>query len=683
MTKSITSLKHAGFLTAIATLFLIVWLHAPLAVAQDAKKDSLEKVLAKEGLPDGERVFTLGRLAAHCYFNGEKERADSLLTEALQLAHTLKDKQYLAKTLAIQAMQLRILGQPDAANDAIASALNALEQTQSVSINGYVWYAKGWLEKRNDDATEAVESYIHALKFYDKSTEPTDNAVKSSIYSELYSTYGDWGDYQNMEKYARLELAHARQSGSPDALASALYSLAHTFEDQYRNNAANRTLLDSASFYYHASVAIFSKAGDRMTIQSQRPFNALGMANLYSEFYPLSYQDSAKRYLDIALQEGLKTKQYTVVSGAYGVMYEYAQRENRWNDAEKYLNEAARYIQKEEMPDIAVLARIMESLADVNEQKGDYKAALTHYKKHLEYYKARFDNEKMALTKELEAKYSSEVKEQKLLLLEAQVSYRKNLNVIYMILSATIFVALVFVFIAYRQRSKALVQQKRLHDLELDRIGQEHKISLLSAMIDGQEKERTRIARDLHDGLGGLLSGIKIELSGGIINAAISPEHTLISNALARIDQAVNELRRIARNMMPELLLKYGLDEAIKEFCQSLKRSGVNITFQAFNYRNDLIKNKQVVAYRITQELINNAVKYAQSHHILVELRQEGNGLSLTVEDDGVGFNTHVPQQRGGSGLANVEARVAFLNGQMNIDSVPGTGTTIELRFPV
>ena len=683
MTKHTPSLRNTGRSAAIAILFITIWFTPPVATAQDAKKDSLESVLNNPGLATGERVFTMGRLAAHYYFNGKKERADSLLDEALQLAHTLDDKQYLAKTQAIQAMQLRILGQPEAADEAILSALKALEQTKSASISGYVWYAKGWLEKRNDQPAEAVESYINALKFYDKSTDPADNTIKSSIYSELYSTYGDWGDYQNMEKYARLELAHARKSGSPDALASALYSLAHTFEDQYRNNATNQAMLDSASRYYRASVAIFDTAGDRMTIQSQRPFNALGMANLYSEFYPLSYQDSAKHYLDIALKEGLKTKQYTVVSGAYGVMYEYAQRENRWDDAENYLNQAALYIQKEEMPDIAVLARIMESLATVSERKGDYKAALQHYKKYLEYYKNRFDNEKMALTKALEAKYASEVKEQKLLFLEAQVAHRKNLNTIYMLLSVAIFIALVFVFVAYRQRSNALIQQKRLHDLELHRIGQEHKISLLSAMIDGQEKERTRIARDLHDGLGGLLSGIKIELSGGVINAGISPEHALISNALTRIDQAVNELRRIARNMMPELLLKYGLDEAIKEFCQSLKRSGVNITFQSFNYKNDLIKNKQVVAYRIAQELINNAVKYAQSHHILVELRQEEDNLSLTVEDDGVGFNTHHTQQTGGAGLANVEARVAFLNGRMTIDSVPGTGTTVELNFPV
>lgn len=683
MTTHITSLKDIGFFKLCWLLLLFTGFLSFRTNAQDTRKDSLEQVLSQSDLPAGERVFTLGRLAAHYYFNTEKEQADRLLDEALQLARTLQDKQYLARTLAIQAMQLRILGEPENSEEAIQSALKALENTMNPSVKGYVWYAKGWLEVRNDQPTEAVKSYIEALRFYDNSSDSSDDAVKSSIYAGLYGIYGDWRDHENMEKYARLELDHARKSGNPDALASALYSLAHTFEDQYRNNATNKALLDSAGYYYKSSIDIFSKERGRITVSSQLPFNALGLANHFSEFYPMHYQDSARQYLDIALEEGLKTNQYTVVAGAYGVMYEYAQRENRWDDAESYLNQAAAYIQMEEMPDIATLARIMQSLSTVYENKGDHGKALEYYKKYLEYYETRFDNEKMTLGKELEAKYESELKEQKLLLLEEQVAHRKKLNLIYILLSAAIFTALVFLFIAYRQRSKTLIQQKRLHHMELDRIRQEHKISLLSAMIDGQEKERTRIARDLHDGLGGLLSGIKIELSGGVASAAISPERTLIGNTLNRIDQAVDELRRIARNMMPELLLKYGLDEAIKEHCQSLKRSGVNVTFQVFNYQNNLAKNKQVVVYRITQELINNAVKYAQSNHILVELRQENNDLSLTVEDDGIGFNIEGARETKGSGLANVESRVAFLNGQLNIDSVPGTGTTVVLNFTI
>src|SRR5690606_26283739 len=352
---------------------------------------------------------------------------------------------------------------------------------------------------------------------------------------------------------------------------------------------------DSAEYYYKQSVSTFLKHEDRITSRNQLPFNALGLANLYSEFYPLSYKDTAQRYLDIALKEGLKTDQYTVVTGVYGILNEYAQRENRWDDAEHYLNQAVAYQEKNPLPELETKIRLMEALAKVAEKKRDYQAALEYYKQYLSYYQQRFDNEKMALGKELEVKYKTELNEQELVMLEEQVAHRKKLNLIYILLSTAIFIALVFLFLAYRQRSKTLKQQQLLHEMELDNIRQEHKISLLSAMIDGQENERARIARDLHDGLGGLLSGIKIELSGGIALPATENTQKLIRNGLHRIDQAVDELRRISRNMMPEVLLHYGLEEALKEYCQSLKRSGVNITCQIFNYQNNLSKNKQVV----------------------------------------------------------------------------------------
>lgn len=660
----------------------LIFLIPGIVHAQMIKKDSLEQVLRQQDLPSGEKVFTLGRLASHYYFNNEKAKSDSLLGEAIRLAESLDDKQYLARTLAIQAMQLRIQGD-STANAKLQLALGHLTEATDPSIKGYVWYAKGWLETRDEQPTEAVSSFIEALKHYENSTDASSTTTKSTIFSELYSIYGAWRDLDNMEKYARLGLDNAQKSGNPDALVVTLYSLAHTLEERYRSDQSIHNIRDSAEYYYKASISNFIKHEDRITTRSQLPFNALGLANLYSEFYPLSYQDTAKRYLDIALNEGLKTQQYTVVTGVYGILNEYAQRENRWDDAEHYLNQAAMYTQMNEMPELATLIRLMESLANVAEKKGNYQSALEYYKRYLSYYEQRFDNEKMALGKELEVKYATELNEQKLVMLEEQVAHRKKLNLIYILLSAAIFVALVFLFMAYRQRSKALKQQQRLHKMELDNIKQEHKISLLSAMIDGQENERARIARDLHDGLGGLLSGIKIELSGGITLPATENTQKLIRNGLNRIDQAVDELRRISRNMMPEVLLRYGLDEALREYCQSLKRSGVNITCQVFNYQNDLSKNKQVVVYRIAQELINNAVKYAKSSHILVELRQEDDNLSLTVEDDGIGFDIRLAGQKKGSGLQNIEARAVFLNGTLQIDSTPEVGTSTVLSCPV
>lgn len=662
-------------------LCFFVCLMPGILPAQIDKQDSLEGVLQIKNLSIGERILTMGRLGTHYYFNGEQAKGNKLLKDAVERAEALPDKQFLARTLAVQAMMLRIQGDSTATSK-LALALNNLTEGSAASIKGYVWYAKGWMEARDEQLVEATASYIKALQYYDNSEAPTDAATKSSIFNELYSIYGSWGDKENMEKYARLGLKNAQKSGDPEQLASSLYSLAYTFEERYRTDSANQSLRDSAEFYYKRSISTITLHENRITPRSQLPFNALGLANLYSEFYPLNYKDTARRYLDIALKEGLNSKQYTVVTGVYGIMGEYAQRENRWDDAEHYLNQATMYNQMNEMPELATQLHLMQALATVAEKKEDYQSALVYYKNYLSYYKQQFDKDKMTSSKELEAQYSTELKEQKLIMLEEQVAHRKTLNVIYIILSSTIFVALIFLFQAYRQRSKSFKQQRLLHRMELDNIKQEHKISLLSAMIDGQENERARIARDLHDGLGGLLSGLKIELSGGVALATTENTKVLIRNGLSRIDQAVDELRRISRNMMPEILLHYGLAEALNEYCRSLKRSGVNITCQVFNYQQNLSKNKQVVIYRIAQELVNNAVKYAKSSHILVELRQEQEHLSLTVEDDGIGFDIEQAKKKKCSGLQNIEARAVFLNGTLHIDSSSDAGTSTVLSCP-
>src|SRR5690606_5902538 len=678
--------KHLTFglnVTLLPILLLFITCFIPdMLPAQGSKQDSLEQLLRSENTSISENILTMGRLGTHYYFNGKQAEGEKLLKEAVQLAETLTDKQFLARTLAVQAMMLRIQGD-STARKKLQLALDQLTESADKSIKGYVWYAKGWMEARNEQLVEATASFIQSLQYYGDTEILSDMTTKSSVFNELYSIYGAWGDKENMEKYARLGLKNAQKSGDPEQIASTQYSLAYTFEERYRTDRTDPSFRDSAEFYYKQSISTITVHENRITPRSQLPFNALGLANLYAEFYPLSYKDTAKRYLDIALKEGLRSKQYTVVTGVYGIMSEYAQRENRWDDASHSLNQATLYNQMNEMPELATQLHLTEALAKVAEKKEDYRSALKYYKNYLSYYKQQFDKEKMASSKELEVKYSTELKEQKLIMLEEQVAHRKKLNLIYILLLLTIFIALIFLFLAYRQRSKSLKQQQRLHLMELDNIKQEHKISLLSAMIEGQENERGRIARDLHDGLGGLLSGLKIELSGGKTLPTIENTQKLIRNGLLRIDQAVDELRRISRNMMPEILLHYGLEEAMKEYCQSLKRSGVNITCQVFNYQNNLSKNKQVVVYRIAQELVNNAIKYAKSSHILVELRQEQEHLSLIVEDDGIGFDIGLAKQKKGSGLQNIEARAVFLNGTLQIDSSPETGTSTVLHCPI
>lgn len=278
------------------------------------------------------------------------------------------------------------------------------------------------------------------------------------------------------------------------------------------------------------------------------------------------------------------------------------------------------------------------------------------------------------------ARYRSIQKEQELKTMQQTVSYNKKLNKIYSVLTIACFLALLFLFYAYKQRSKTLAQEKQLHQLEVDKIRQEHRISLLSAMLEGQEQERTRLARDLHDGLGGLLSGVKIELSGLDPLTTDPRQQVIVSKTMHHLDNAVDELRRIAKSMMPEVLLVYGLGEACKEYCNGLRKSGVPVTCQVYNYKNDMSPSRQVILYRIMQELINNAVKHAGATQIFVQLQQNGDVIFLTVEDDGKGFDTQKLNELKGAGLANIRARVELLHGRMDIESTSGTGTSFTIE---
>lgn len=292
---------------------------------------------------------------------------------------------------------------------------------------------------------------------------------------------------------------------------------------------------------------------------------------------------------------------------------------------------------------------------------------------------------------ELEVRYQSSEKENRIMQLQhenerQEFALQKNRLLLSLMgvimLSLLIVAALSYQF--YRNGRKLLEQQKQLHKFEVERIRQEHQISLLSAMLEGQEQERTRLARDLHDGLGGLLSGIKLQLSTISPSLDVEQSQGLVENTMQRLDDAMDELRRIARSLMPEILIKYGLGEATIEYCRGLKKTGVkNVVCQVFNFQTTMEHTRQVVLYRIMQELVNNAIKHADAEQILVLLQQTGDTVFLTVEDDGKGFDVAAGSKLKGAGMANIQARVDFLGGKIDIQSETGTGTTILIECTI
>ncbi|WP_353196760.1 sensor histidine kinase [Parapedobacter defluvii] len=298
-------------------------------------------------------------------------------------------------------------------------------------------------------------------------------------------------------------------------------------------------------------------------------------------------------------------------------------------------------------------------------------------------------NEVTAKLHEMEEKYNLSEAENKLLVLQRenqQKDFALERNRLYIGLligiAVPLFICCILVFLLYRNKKKLLVQQQQIHAIDMERIEHLHRNSLLSALLEGQEKERERLARDLHDGLGGILSSIKMDLSR--ISTAMSADVAQrkgLAIVVNNLDDAVEELRGIAHSMMPSMLTNYGLAEALREYCDKLKRAGCPIFFQAFRYENSMEQPRQLLLYRIVQELVNNCVKHAHPKEILVQLQQTDEAITLTVEDDGVGFDTAEPYA--GAGLRNVAMRVGLLHGTLEIRSDIGVGTTFTVECPI
>ena len=262
------------------------------------------------------------------------------------------------------------------------------------------------------------------------------------------------------------------------------------------------------------------------------------------------------------------------------------------------------------------------------------------------------------------------------------LAFKEKISTYYIIFIVISIVLIILLLYAYKQRANSLKQRDELHALAMEKEKQNSKISTLTALLEGQEQERGRLARDLHDGLGGLLSGTKLQLS------SLSPHQSGnieegISKSITQIDGAVEELRRVAHNLMPDLLMKYGLETTIKEFASRMSNSALDIHTELIGYSNSISEEKQLILYRIIQELVNNAIKHAETSEIIIQIIEEENVLNLTVEDNGKGFDPAALDVRKTAGFHNIESRVQFLKGTMNIRSELNIGTSIELQIPI
>jgi two-component system NarL family sensor kinase len=179
-----------------------------------------------------------------------------------------------------------------------------------------------------------------------------------------------------------------------------------------------------------------------------------------------------------------------------------------------------------------------------------------------------------------------------------------------------------------------------------------------------------------------MLSGVKLQLGAMKGNMIMTEENGLLfTNALNKLDQSISEMRRVAHNMMPEALIQLGLEQALRDYCNNISITGAfSITTEFYGLEKRMSSTTEVTIYRIVQELVNNAVKHANAQNILVQVLRRDELLTLTVEDDGKGFDSNGWQDRSSAGLLSIQSRVHYLNGTIDIKSSQNTGTSVYIE---
>jgi two-component system, NarL family, sensor kinase len=326
---------------------------------------------------------------------------------------------------------------------------------------------------------------------------------------------------------------------------------------------------------------------------------------------------------------------------------------------------------------------VYEELAFTYDEAGDYKNARDNYVTYMTIRDSIYNNEKSKQIFELETKYQTEKKEKEILSLS--LKEKKQSLFILILISIILIIFLLGLYIIFRVRTKRKLAEQTIEikEQKIRDLNREHQLHSTQLVLEGEETERKRIARDLHDGLGGLLSGVKLSFSNLKGNLMIPGNNVKdFDQALNMLDTSIKELRRVAHNMMPEGLVKFGLKDALSDFCESLNTSASpKVKFQFFGEFKRIEQKVEIGAYRIVQELINNAIKHAEASELVVQMIQESDRLSLIVQDNGKGFDINIAKLGSGIGLNSVKTRIDALNGHMDIHSEPEKGSEFTIDF--
>lgn len=348
-----------------------------------------------------------------------------------------------------------------------------------------------------------------------------------------------------------------------------------------------------------------------------------------------------------------------------------------------FINRAKKAVNEVGIRDKSLLLR---NLADYYKSAGNYKEALEYRDRYVEVYEEIIDKQKNDVIHELETKYDTQQKDLEISVQRLEIQKKENQKVLLtgglMVLGALLLGSILFFRKRLEYHRTISKQADELNSRRIKELQQENKLLALNSMIEGQELERMRIAKDLHDSLGGLLSSVKAHFSTIQEQIEQLQKLNIAEKTNNLIDEACIAVRRISHNMIPHALSLSGLPEVLEDLAEGLRNEGYGVDLDVRNFPAHLEKTKQAVLYRLVQEVLTNIRKHAKAQNIIIQIFGNNDGLAIHIEDDGNGFDFDKAMTKGGLGLKSINSRVAFLNGTIDWDVKEGQGTILAINIP-
>lgn len=625
------------------------------AAAQDSTAIQSLQTKLQAAKDDTAKVWLYNSLFVE-YRDYDSAAAMDVLNKGIELSHDIDYKKGESQLLLNKGSFLNINGENTKAEAVMKQALKIRTAIGDVAGQGYCLRSLGTIQYDKND-------FDAALKYYLQSAEKFEAAKDEKGLSGTYIWIGSVFN-QGLFQYDKAEHYYNKSLEIATRLKDSI-SIGYNYNN-LGNVYYNAKKFEPALTYYKKSRTLREQLGDELGVGV-----AFGnIANIYfdTKNYPLAlaYNDSS-----LKIRQALNDKKGIAATHAnLGNVY---LAMGRLEDCFAAYTKAIAWGNE-----IDYREPVIESyngLSNYYEKKGNTTMALEYYKKYKTASDSVYNSDISNQIQTLEKKFETASKEKLIQQQQFDISRRNYMlagSVILLVLGSLLGYSY---YRRYKLKKEKQLQQEIMHQQDL----------ATRAVLQAEEAERQRIAQELHDGVGQMMSAAKMNLSAMENDLQFKSDNQKISydRVVALVDDSCKEVRTVSHQMMPNALLKSGLGNAIRDFVDKIDNRVIKVDLYTEGMNERIDQQTETVLYRVVQECVNNVIKHSGANHLDISLIKDDDGISVTIEDNGKGFNISEKMKVDGIGLKNIVTRIQYLKGTVDFDSAFNRGTLVAIHVPV